>query len=266
MEFEDRAGAIDGIRIWILKSTFAVSKAVEVDQQKFMCGRKHKFGLNCQAVGDVHGKSVDISITCGGASSDVVAFEGSDLKQHLDSGLLAPNLVVFGDKTYMTTSFMTAPYSITCGGSMDNYNYFHSQCRIRIECAFGMWVQRWGILRMPMPKNITVPKTISLVLALAKLHNFCIDEANVVPGTILDQDEENITLNENGSVPLVPNTEIAKLMDFNVNTPEDLIGGGQNFEDTPLYCQRRVQNDGHRHRLCIQVENTFKMRPRRGQA
>jgi hypothetical protein len=40
------AGAIDGILIWTLKPTLEDAKAVGVDQMQFMCGRKHKYGLN----------------------------------------------------------------------------------------------------------------------------------------------------------------------------------------------------------------------------
>eukprot|EP00970_Alexandrium_tamarense_P018495 scaffold13344_cov215-Alexandrium_tamarense.AAC.1 len=49
VEFDVCAGAIDGILIWTLKPTLEDAKAVGVDQMKFMCGRKHKYGLNCQA-------------------------------------------------------------------------------------------------------------------------------------------------------------------------------------------------------------------------
>ena len=109
-----------------------------VDQQKFISGRKHKFGLTCQAVGDVRGKFLDISTTCGGASSNVVAFEGSHLKRHHDLGLLAHNLVFFGDNACIDINCMATPYPNTSGGNKDNYNHFHSQMRIRIECDFGM--------------------------------------------------------------------------------------------------------------------------------
>ena len=34
----------------------------------------------------------------------------------------------------------------------------------------------WGILRAAIPLNISISKTIALVHALAKLHNFCISE------------------------------------------------------------------------------------------
>ncbi|KAL3770316.1 hypothetical protein ACHAWO_008541 [Cyclotella atomus] len=69
VKFDCCCGSIDGILIWTLKPTLADAKAVGVDQQKFMCGQKHKFGLNCRAVCDVRGRLLDISITCSGASS-----------------------------------------------------------------------------------------------------------------------------------------------------------------------------------------------------
>eukprot|EP00970_Alexandrium_tamarense_P017966 scaffold12964_cov117-Alexandrium_tamarense.AAC.1 len=108
---------------------------------------------------------------------------------------------------------MVTPYPNTSRGARDNYNYFHSQLRIRIECAFGMFVQRWGMLRTAIPCNVSVPKTISLVLALAKLHNFC-----------LSQDEQNIITNVNGSVPLAVDPLIAEIINVNTTTPRDLMG------------------------------------------
>lgn len=56
------AGAIDGILIWILKPSLKESEIAGVGQKKFLCGRKHKFGLNCQAVADCRGCILDISI------------------------------------------------------------------------------------------------------------------------------------------------------------------------------------------------------------
>ena len=52
------AGAIDGILIWMLKPSRKQTMKASVDQKKFLCGRKHKFGLNCQAVSDCRGRIV----------------------------------------------------------------------------------------------------------------------------------------------------------------------------------------------------------------
>jgi len=64
-------------------------------------GRKGKFGLNCQAVSDVRGRILDLSIGLPGASSDCIAFEGSDLYERLEGGLLKNGLVLFGDNVYL---------------------------------------------------------------------------------------------------------------------------------------------------------------------
>jgi hypothetical protein len=60
------AGAIDGILIWIMKPSQREARKAGVDQKKFLCGRKHTFGLNCQAVSDCRGRILDISIKYGG--------------------------------------------------------------------------------------------------------------------------------------------------------------------------------------------------------
>ena len=39
-------------------------------------------------------------------------------------------------------------------------------------------MHRWSMLHEPMPVNFTVQKISSLVLALCKLHNFCIDNSS----------------------------------------------------------------------------------------
>jgi hypothetical protein len=82
------AGAIDGILIWMLKPSLEEAKKTGVDQKRYLCGRKHKFGLNCQAVSDCRGRILDISIKCGGATSDCLAFEASDLHAQLENGLM----------------------------------------------------------------------------------------------------------------------------------------------------------------------------------
>jgi len=75
-------------------------KKVGVDQRKFLCGRKHKFGLNCQAIADVNGKILDISVVYGASSADCVAFEASDLHARED-GLLQNGYVLFGNNAYL---------------------------------------------------------------------------------------------------------------------------------------------------------------------
>jgi hypothetical protein len=105
VKFNFRAGAIDGILIWMHKQSMKEADAANVGQKKFLCGRKGKFGLNCQAVFDVHGRILNMSITYGGSSSDCLAFEASHLHKKLEDGLLADGLVLFGDNAYLNTKY-----------------------------------------------------------------------------------------------------------------------------------------------------------------
>ncbi len=156
-KFRNCAGAIDGILIWTEKPSFIKAKSVGVDQKKILCGRKHKFGLNCQAVSDCHGRILDISIKCGGSSSNCLAFEASELHRRLENGLLQQNdgnerFVLFGDNAYLNAPYMATPFTNVSGNANqaaeDSYNFYHSQLHIRVECCFRMLVQHRGILRM----------------------------------------------------------------------------------------------------------------------
>jgi hypothetical protein len=56
----------------------------------------------------------------------------------------------------------------------DNFNYYGSQCRIQIEMSFGMMTQKWRILLWPMLQKFKNVRLI--VLSIARLHNFCVNE------------------------------------------------------------------------------------------
>ena len=201
----------------------------DIGRKSFLCARKAKFGLNMQAVSDKRGRILDLSIKCGGSSSDCLAFEASNVYSRLSRGLLAPGLVLFGDNAYINSSFMATPFPNVSSGKKDDYNFFHSQLRIRVECSFGMLVHRWGILRSAIPMGITIQKTVALVNALAKLHNYCIDRKDgterVCDATA--EDLTNITTSEAGYV-LMESVDACE-----VEVPSQLIDGGHHFDDIP---------------------------------
>ena len=94
-------------------------------------------------------------------------------------GFLRPGLALFGDNVYVNSPFMCVPFRKVAGGTPeDAFNFFQLQVRINIECAFGILVHCFGILRKPIPMSIDIKKTTRLVLALCKLHNFCIDQTD----------------------------------------------------------------------------------------
>jgi DDE superfamily endonuclease len=85
-------------------------------------------------------------------------------------GFLRDGLQLYGDNAYVS------PFKQVSSGPKDAFNFYHSQLRITVECAFGMLVHKWGCLRKPLPMNIPVSKQTRLVVALCKLHNFGVDQ------------------------------------------------------------------------------------------
>ena len=138
--------------------------------------------------------------------------------------------------------------------------------QIRIECAFGMMVQRWGILRMAMPKGLSIVRIIALVNALAKLHNFCIEEVSHGrdSATLLQQlnvDNLHIVNNEDGYVPMEASRE------HGMPLPRALMEPGHHFADISRSARRIREraNAGDdilpRQRLLKQVIDSHLKRP-----
>ncbi len=220
--FWNCAGAIDGLLIWIQKPSPQDCTLSGCGAKQFFCGRKKKFGLNLQGVCDARGYFLDVSIGHPGSTSDYLAFITSPLWYLLETvGFLHPDLCLYGDNAYVSTPYMAVPFKNVSSGPEDGYNYYQSQTRINIECAFGMLVHRWGILRKPMPLGISLAKTTALVYCLCKLHNFCIDREGAPASDPTCQDEAHISML--GGIPL-------EHSDVGIR-PTELIGGGHTSSD-----------------------------------
>lgn len=236
-------GCIDGLIIWTHKPSLAECDEIGVGQSKFFCGRKHKFGLNMQAICNDKKQFTDISISYGASTSDLLAFEVSAFRQkQLNTpGFLAEGLCLFGDNAYVNTPFMATPYPNVGDVSQsdeakykDGYNYYHSQIRIAIEGAFGLFTQRWGFLRKQAPQQYTMAKTISAVSAMARLHNFLIDVSEgECPRSHSEEDEWSLAVN--GAVPFA--------LREGVRVPLQLMDAGHHQDDDPTR-QRRSRGQG----------------------
>ena len=124
---------------------------------------------------------------------------------------------------------------------------------------------------MAMPNGVRVKKTIALVDALAKLHNFCIDQNDGnTPDSNVDQalfeDLVNVEGYNSGFVPLVQNVEGRDVLDIDIDTPEALVGGGEHFAGIPHYCrctrdESFQESQLPRTALCMHVENMHAVHP-----
>ncbi len=224
-------GTIDGIVIWTHKPTKKDCEEMGVSESKFFCGRKHKNGLNMQAVCNDKKQFTDISIRYGASTSDLLAFEVSELRHKLGRpGFLADGLCLFGDNAYINTPFMATPYpNIGTDMTKDAYNFFHSQLRITIEGAFGLLTQRWGYLRKQAPKKYTIKKNIAAVSAMCRIHNFLIEDGETTcPRSHSEEDEWSLAVN--GAVPFA--------LREGVRVPLQLMDAGHHHDDDPTR-QRR---------------------------
>ena len=180
VKFINCTGCINGMLVWTNKPNKKTLEQCDIGPKKFYCGRKKKFGVTLQAVCDHKRRFIDIEIGFPALSSDYLCFVNSTIcKLMYDSNLLAPGLCLYGDAAYGNNMFMTVPFKNVSFGPKDAFNFFHSQIRINIECAFGMLVHRWPVLRKPIPVNISIQRTTHLVRALCMLHNFCINQHEI---------------------------------------------------------------------------------------
>lgn len=250
-DFACCTGAIDGMLLWTEKPWQSDCDVAQCQPKRFFCGRKKKFGLNLQAVCDHNRLFLDVSIAHPASTSDYLCFTTSPLYHRLESkGFLDSRLCLFGDNAYVNTGYMATPFKAVKQGSKDAYNFYHSQVRINIECAFGMLVNRFAILRRAMPAAVGLCEVTAMAVCLCRLHNFCIhrrrerhkvseaeftvDDEDTLPPTMQDHLEMELA----GAIPL----EVTR---DNTASPNQLLHGGDHFDDIDRN-QRRQEERLHR--------------------
>jgi DDE superfamily endonuclease len=176
--------------------------------------------------------------------------------------------VLFGDNAYTNSAYMVTPFKGNqVGTDEDNFNFFHSQLRIQVECAFGQLVHRWGILRRPIPQGFGISKTCVMVLALAKLHNFCINRRVPVFQPLATDDAYILYASSGintGGVFEVDNNHgstgtanaASTTTEHNV---EGLVHGGEHYEDVTWNVRRQVR----RRATCQMIQRDMQTTPQK---
>lgn len=169
-------GAIDGlaIRIRCPSERDGVS-----DPGNYFC-RKGFHALNVQAVVDSKKRFLFASPSHVGSANDARAWAETGLSRKLDSMeeiLIEHKLWLAGDSAYPLRSFMMTPYSkkeARYESAEDNFNFWHSNSRIRVECAFGEFIMRWGLFWKKL--QLPLAKIGPIILSAMKVHNFLVDQ------------------------------------------------------------------------------------------
>ncbi len=183
---------VDGYHMEII----VPQKMVAENVRSYYNGHYRTYGVNVQAACDRHCRFVFFGVAAPGVTPDRQAVNNVTLGdlieglQHFGKQSTAGSLPVeasvddvargfycaIGDCAYTATNNFVPIF----GGAQallpenDNFNYFASQLRIRIEMAFGLLVEKFGVLQRAL--HIHLENVKYLALCLAMLHNYCINE------------------------------------------------------------------------------------------
>lgn len=163
-------GAVDGYLLAIETPSKREAKNV----RSYFSGHYQRNGINIQACCDANCRFTFFGIGGLGVTKDRAAVKDSGLSDLIEQ--LPAGYICIADCAYQPTEHMIPVF----GGDLalqkdnDNFNYYASQVRIRIEMAFGLMTRKWGILQRPLSSSLFLMK--HLVCCIARLHNFCIDE------------------------------------------------------------------------------------------
>ena len=227
--FDQVIGAVDGMLVWTEMPNKKSCKKMKCGQTSFHCSRKSKYGINLLAMCDDKARFRWVDISAPGRSSDYMAWIKSGLPSILedandDSAAVAEGKTIAGDNAFVKKSYMAVPFPGSgLDPSKDAYNFYLSQLRIVVECTFGIFVHRWGILRRPL--SCPIEKVPPLVMCLCRLHNFCSKrgESEKIARS-MGQDEIRIRWRAQSS-----NSDAVSLDGH--GRPTALLRGGHHFHD-----------------------------------
>ena len=192
--FQYCVGAIDGLAI----KTRTPNRNSYKNTARFMSGSKKMVCINMQAVCQSDLQFVAVTCKHVGCTNDAIAFETSSLRDVCNSLPFPYHWI--GDNAYTLNETMIVPF---LGQNLhkthpylEAFNFYQSQLRITIECAFGVLVRRWGILWKAMEYDLEFQ--FEIVHACCRLHNFCISR-RLLPIQIVSP-PSIIATNENGSL------------------------------------------------------------------
>ena len=128
---------------------------------------------------------------------------------------------------------MVTPYKNVRAGEKDNFNFFHSQLRINIKCAFGQLVHRWPILHCPLSANFGVKKQITLVHVLCSLHNFSKNQQYKNDNSMIQWEDVCFLIPDgNGGMILPPVTTTGtQIVSYDATWRDDILDANDHFDN-----------------------------------
>jgi hypothetical protein len=134
-------------------------------------------GVNIQAVVDHYGHFLYVAVAAPGGQPDVnVLLARTSLVDILAA--LPLGYFVVGGNTYPPSEGLVPVFGGNDRNIMANNdaNFYMSQCQIRVEMAFGMMKNRFGILQSPL--RVSPLHLGTLMQCMERLHNFMLTQNN----------------------------------------------------------------------------------------
>jgi DDE superfamily endonuclease len=145
-------GAIDGY----LLHTEAPPKSLVENMKSYFSGHYQRYGVNVQACCDHLSRFTYIAVAGPSVMNNNQAINEVDLAALI--GNLPFTYCVIGDAAYTATEHLIPMFY---GPRYDNFNFYASQLRIRIEMAFGMMQKKWKSFGSPSLSLWTKPNMLS---------------------------------------------------------------------------------------------------------
>ena len=227
------------------------SKRMAGNQRQYYSGHYKKFGINVQAACDHNSQFIYFALAGPGSQNDKVAIDQCSLGPLIDT--LPEGYCAIGDAAYYPTERL-APiyYGVNRDDPLhDNFNFFASQLRIRIEMAFGLMQMKWRFLQQARQPTKNLPM---YVMAIARLHNFVVKYRLEQGSTLTEMmNEDHGQDGESGQTPVLP------------SQPVDDNGNPMLYDDMGNVVRRPLPK-GHsmtRHSMAVRIQQKNLVRPLR---
>jgi hypothetical protein len=182
--------ALDGICI-------EVQKPIRMYGPREFYFRKGMYAIPAQALVDVKYRFLYLSAKCAGSTPEGISWESSSLGIRLWREALPTGFWISGDAAYACRNGLITPRTAgqllddEFGVSRDSFNFYHSSLRMHVKQAFGMLVQRLGILWRKL--KFSLPANVLVISACFRLHNFCLEHGEPATCSILGPEERSVS-------------------------------------------------------------------------
>ena len=165
------------------------------DNAEVFRNRKGFMSINVQAICDADRRITNIVARWPGSTHDSRIFDNSVIRDEFEEGRV--NGILLGDNGYPCRKYLLTPLLNPTSSGEKRYNRNHIRTRARIEQCFSKMKQRFRALRIPLRTRLD--NSLTIIVAVACLHNFAIQRKQPLPADDISIEEEISTRTDQSS-------------------------------------------------------------------